>query len=456
MKKLFALLVIPVIFICKAQAQTDMTVADVFPLDYQVPGTHTFDITVRTLGPQGYGIFNIYWQQDNGAINTVTIPAGGAPQGHLMNAAYTVSFPTAGTYKLKVWVKSVTPADPNPANDTLTKTIRVFSTLPKKNVVLETFKHLICCPCYPAACFEDTVVSPNNAYSIANIYTVYTDSIYNADGKTVNDIYNSGHPEPMFDRFKFSYRPEVNLSFYSGPNGYDLECYGIRDQYYEPVKVSFKTVSYNATTRELKVKLNAQFYDELNGDYRFNLYLTEDSVKAYQACAPDENNYYHRNVLREMVGGPWGKQGSLPAVIHTNDVKEYEFTYTIPAKYNTSRLKLIGIVQTYNTDILDRRMLNSERISFANALTLSAETLVSLGEEVKVYPNPAKDKLVISLKAKAGASYTVTLYDMNGRMLKTVKTASGTEMDMHSLAAGNYMLRVDNGKEVYSKVVVKE
>ncbi len=441
----------------RCQAQADLMVADVFPLEYQVPGTHNFSVVIQDLGPQGMGSFTIFWQQDGGAVQNITVPAGGAPSGLVNDASFTVSFPAAGTYTLKVWVQSVIPTDPNPLNDTMTKTIKVLSTMPKKNVLLEVFKHLTCCPCYDAAYYEDTVISLNSTYAVANIYSVSTDSIYLAEGDTVNTTYYGAHPEPLIDRFKFANLPDIMSSFYSnGTGGYALEDYGLREQYYEPVKVSFKSVNYNATTRELRVKIDAQFYDDLNGDFRFNMYVTEDSVKAYQGCAPDPNNYYHMHVLRVMAGGPWGLQGSLPTIIHNNDVGEYEFVYIIPPAYKTKDMRIIGFVQNYDADSSKRRILNSEQISFNDALALSSTELSNATHKINIYPNPTKNDLMIDFGNNGAKEHKISLLDMNGKSLTSFKKAGNAEINISGLANGSYIIKIDDGDVFHSEMIIKE
>ena len=167
------LLLLALPFVSPVWAQCDFTVAALTPLDYQVPGTKKFAVSIRNAGTTGLGKVDIYWQQDNGAVNSVSkvpiqIKFSGI-NGLVEDPAFNVSFPSAGTYKLKVWIKMIAPLDVNPANDTLTATIRVFPSLPKKNVLLEVFKHQLCGPCYEAALFNDTVVSKNANYSIASL-----------------------------------------------------------------------------------------------------------------------------------------------------------------------------------------------------------------------------------------------------------------------------------------------
>jgi hypothetical protein len=437
-------------------AQVDFTMAAVTAMDYQVPGTKNFSVVIRAVGPAGLTNCNIGWQLDNGPATSVTKSAmdieWGPKGGLFKDPAFKVTFPAAGTYKFKAWVKLIAPVDNNAANDTLTLTVNVMPYLPKKNVVLEVYKHQGCGPCYPAAEYNDTFIKKNNAYSVVSIYTDKKDALYNEDGATFNNHFNYAHPAPLIDRFLFPHRDKVEMSYTTGPKGYELRGYGIRELYYEPVQVWFKKVKYNTTTRELKVTVGAGFFDNLNGDYRFNLYVTEDDIKGFQSDAPDPNNYIHKHVLRAMLGGPWGKAGSLPTTIKQNDSKEYEFTYTIPATYKTEKMHLIAMVQQYTTDDTKIRILNSETRTFAQAVSVTdTEPVLST---ISVYPNPAKDRITVTLPGKQ--NYSLQIVDMNGKVCITQQSAGNTEINVQELAVGNYILYADDGSVVHSKIIVKQ
>jgi len=374
--------------------------------------------------------------------------------GQVQDATFKVSLPSAGTYQLKAWVKTTSPLDNNATNDTIVKNIRVFETLPKKNVVLEVYKHQGCGPCYDAANYCDTLVAKNPRYSVASIYTAKNDVLYNADGAVFNDLFNFAHPMPVFDRFKFPYKSALGSSFYTMGNGYFLRNYGDREKFYEPVQVYFHSVNWNENTRELRVKVGAIFFDDMNGDYRFNVYLTEDSIKAFQSSAPDPNNYYHKHVLRAMLGGTYGKQGSLPVSIKKGDVKHYEFVYTIPKDYNINKMHITALVQNYTHSDLNKRILNSEHKAFKQAVSVQ-DAPATAATELKVYPNPAKNVLHVST-GNAQVKYKMSIIDMNGRTHITSDIYGNAEIDIQALPAGHYILMADDGAVVHTQAVVKQ
>lgn len=450
MKKLFTLFI--TLFTATVYGQTDIAAYSATPLNYQVPGTRSFDLTIKKIGTT-LGTFNVYWQVNNGTIQTASTSSSfvkwGGAVGLVENANFKVTLPTAGTYSFKLWVKCISPADVDPTNDTFTTTIHVFNTLPKKNVVLEVYKHQDCPPCYDAAMYTDTFVSKNGSYNIASIYTHTTDLLYCADGDPMQTYFNFAHPMPLFDRFQFPYQKEIGTMYLSGGG---LVDYGKRELFYEPVQVTIKSATFNAATRELKLTVSATFFDNLSGDLRFNAWLTEDGLKGYQADAPDPNNFIHQHVLRTMIGGTWGQQGSLPTTVNTNDIKDYTFTYTIPTKCNIDNMHIIAMVQAYNSDYLQRRILNSTQMNFkqATAIHNTATTI----NKMELYPNPIKDVLTISFSNQK--EYTLHIADMTGKILFTQICNGNTKINLNALASGSYLLYADDGQTVQTQTIVKE
>lgn len=448
MKIFYSFFIAAVFMGVRCMAQTDLTPTLIFPVNYLPTGPHTFDVMIKNVGSTNIGVnaYKIGWQINNGPVSeaATTAPLYGLAPGNgvRVKGGFNVNFPAAGIYKLKVWTRGTTITDGNNANDTIIQTVKVLNNLPLKNVVMEVFKHQPCCPCVDAAAYEDTAVAHRANYSVVNIYCGSTDVLYNADGDAINDMFSLAHPNVFFDRFLFPYALDLENHFFTLNDVYQLRNMNERDEYYEPLQVSFVSATFDQNSRAFKIKLKAKAYDTLAGDLRFNLYLTEDSVKGYQACAPDPNNYYHNKVLRHMFGGTWGKQSSLPSVMYPAQEQTYEFNYTMPANYKTNQLNLVGLVQTYNRDSTKRRIINSVKMRFPDALTL-AVSHTTANAAVAVYPSPADDQLHISIKPFTGQPVAASMTDINGRTVRRITiNKTDTELDIADLNTGIYFIRM--------------
>jgi hypothetical protein len=431
----------------------DWAAIAVSPLELQIPGTHLFNFTVKNVASTGFQPSTLYWQQDNGAIQSVALSYGDykiySLAALVKKAAMTVTLPAVGGYQLKAWIKVT--GDTNPANDTVTQTISVYDALPKKNVVFEVFKHQKCGPCYEAAVYTNKYIAQDSNYAVANIYTDPNDVIYNSDGAVMNSAFGFAHPAPVYDRFQFPFFASLEGLYVSGGG---MTGYKERERYYEPLQVYFKSVSYDVASRQLKIKVAAKAWLNTGGDLRFNVYLTEDDIKAYQEDAPDPYNYYHKRVLRAMLGGPWGVQGSLPATINKSNEYEYEFTYGLPYGYDRDKMHLIALVQHYDTDKLKRRILNSAELHMTEALSVKETT--TLGNVAfSVYPNPAQSILKVSFGDKPTHALALSLADMTGKVHITQNITGDADLDITQLAAGTYILSIDDGQVVSTCTVVK-
>jgi hypothetical protein len=226
----------------------------------------------------------------------------------------------------------------------------------------------------------------------------------------------------------------------------------------EPLGVTFQQVQYDVFTNILKVKLRAEAYDTLYGEYRFNVFITEDSIKAWQASAPDPMDYYHRRVMRKMLGGPWGEPNSVvPTTLYPGQFYEYEFQFTVPVKWNAQRLKLTGLLQKYNSaDIYDRRILNSCQADLGQLVSLSVGDLNAHSSSFRVTPNPVSGYALIQGEDITGS---ITILNTYGQLVEQVEVMRKQEVSIPTddWAAGVYFIsyRDDRSGRVITRKVVK-
>ncbi|MFN0189901.1 MAG: T9SS type A sorting domain-containing protein [Bacteroidia bacterium] len=78
--------------------------------------------------------------------------------------------------------------------------------------------------------------------------------------------------------------------------------------------------------------------------------------------------------------------------------------------------------------------------------------------EIKLFPNPCKDKLHLQFNS-AGKSSTITIYDLQGRnivMNEIEHNSNTTTLDVENLEAGTYILQIRNGDQLFRKKFVKK
>jgi len=88
---------------------------------------------------------------------------------------------------------------------------------------------------------------------------------------------------------------------------------------------------------------------------------------------------------------------------------------------------------------------------------LAGESNVAL--DVEVYPNPFQSQITLSLPDEWNESIIVMLYDLSGRLVYQMESASieGNELDLPiaNLKNGTYMLQVITNDDQFKKVIVK-
>lgn len=85
-----------------------------------------------------------------------------------------------------------------------------------------------------------------------------------------------------------------------------------------------------------------------------------------------------------------------------------------------------------------------------------ADVATVVPTKASIYPNPANDKLEISM-AQAGTSGNIGLYDISGKQLSTMQLNLNTthyELDTRPFASGHYFLVIQTGKSIQSQQVV--
>jgi hypothetical protein len=140
---------------------------------------------------------------------------------------------------------------------------------------------------------------------------------------------------------------------------------------------------------------------------------------------------------------------------------EFDFANHVPgtAALNLSyNLKKASIFFNFGVtgDAAGERIYFFDDMKFGSIVTSIRNTEL-FNEQIRVYPNPVTESLIIN--SKAGTSITIRLFDFSGRQLTTlVSNSSATTLDMTKYPSGTYIVRIEDKskKLVGSKVFVKQ
>ena len=77
--------------------------------------------------------------------------------------------------------------------------------------------------------------------------------------------------------------------------------------------------------------------------------------------------------------------------------------------------------------------------------------------DLVVYPNPVSDRITVKLRTNDFQVSNMAVYDINGKLIRTQAVSDNQiEMSTQSLAAGNYFLRLSDGKNSVTTKFVKK
>ncbi len=154
----------------------------------------------------------------------------------------------------------------------------------------------------------------------------------------------------------------------------------------------------------------------------------------------DTSTYDANNFLIESVKFEWNETLML-----------YEPKLRSLYTRNDEGLSTVVVSQTFEGTWVNS---SRDRNTYPECSTLSVESL-SDTQLVQVYPNPAKDFIVISFKENV--NYSVSIYDMNGRKMYTdYLKDSYVTIDTSKLSKGMYMMEFknNNGSSFVKKIII--
>lgn len=434
-----------------------------------IPGTSFISGEIQNLGANTIGAIDIKYEF---AGSTYTFPVANLALASGLTASFTHPTPanvtSAQLYPVKVWVELAGDADHS--DDTIATSISGLSYQTTKRVLIEEGTGTWCGWCPRGAVYTEQIdtVYPGTAIVVA---------VHNADPMT-NTTYDAGmaaliagYPSGAVDRKDIDVDPlDFENSYLSRINDVSPADIGV-------------SAYFNAATRQVDIQVSATFATEVSGDFRLNAILVEDDVTGTTA-GYNQTNYYsvqannialtgaghnwqtepnpvlaanmhYDFVARDILGGFDGQTGSLPGTCSAGSTYNYAFTTTLPATWDASQMRVIGVLQDATTG----HILNVNRGPFG--LTTAIETVAAPDFSMSLYPNPAVDFSQLEINMINSGNYAIDIFDRMGKSVYT-QAFSGMSgknilpISTRQLSSGMYMVRVIvNGQALTRRLVVK-
>ncbi len=355
--------------------------------------------------------------------------------------------------------------DQDQCNDAQSRDITAVVPAPNKKIVVEEATGTWCgwCPRGTVALEKLTYKYPERFIGIA---------VHDNDPMADTD-YDSGLGATAFPNAKVDRGAWMNPANVEGPFIENVQTSAV-------AKLE-NGAEWNADTRELKLSLTVTATEDISTGYKVNMAITEDGVTGTGNGWAQANYYSGGSDLFSLDGTNWadlpdpvpanqsvydhvarailapfsGLPDSFTETLATDGEKTFNFTYTIPAEFDETKMHIVSMIIAPNGTIN-----NGEAVTITEAIengyTVSATHDIALGNSTSIYPNPFSNTATVSVNLEETADVNIRVVDLNGRvvMMKDYAKQSGffnIQFDGSSLNAGVYVMQITANDKFTSK-----
>lgn len=434
----------------------------------------TPNVTVRNLGTTPITSFDLDVTYNG---NTISQPVTGLNLASLASTTITMTGNltlASGNMPMTATVSNVNGAgaDNDANDDELSIDIDPLTPATGKMVVGEEGTGTWCQWCPRGAVFMDLMETKYEQYW-AGI------AVHNGDPMVVADYdagmggLIAGYPSALVDRL-----PEVDPS--------EME-----DDFLTRVQIAPKALitngaTWNATTRELKVSVSANFLSGATNAYKLGVVLTEDEVTGTTGYS--QSNAYaggnngamggfeslpnpvpaaqmvYDHVARAIKPSFTGYANSFPATVNTGETHTITATFILPASWDETQIHIIGMLfdPTGKIDNAGKATITeavTNGFVAGTDVTAGLDNLSSIDDLVQIYPNPATTTVSINLQIKEQSDVTISVTDIAGKEISSknygqMNGSSIITINTSDTPAGVYFVNVKMNNAVTQKKVI--
>ncbi|MFN3940909.1 MAG: Omp28-related outer membrane protein, partial [Chitinophagales bacterium] len=279
-------------------------------------------------------------------------------------------------------------ASDDPSDNTQTATITGVTAKPGRVVVAEEATGSWC-----GWCVRGNVMMEHMNLNYPEYFASI--AVHNGDPMAVaeydNGLNATGFPSAKVDRQAWIDPLQFETAF--------MDRIGL-----DPEVIVSNTAAYTEGTGMVSITSTLNVQEELNGDYRIAVVLTEDEVSG-TGSSWNQSNYYsggsygpmggyeslgssvsstaipYMHVARAIIGGFNGAAGSIPENNPAGSEHTYTVEYELPENYNWENMHAITLVIKFST----KKIINAG----TSSLIASSADNISSFASVNLYPNPA-------------------------------------------------------------------
>ncbi len=453
--------------------ETDVALQDILIPTENSPGLKAVRGRITNNGPNVLdGLHVNYRVNGQGEVFTHVISDLGLEVGESFDFSHDELWDATelGDHSVEVWLLGPNGGlDLNNDNNLQSKTVSVAEDTPIKYILMEEFAAIWCGWCPEGDLVIDSLEAEipnliiNKLHSDDHLSSQVTDSLAAVMG--------NGLPCAMLNRTKFEDQYNVAVT-YGHWRSKLLEVLN------EPAQaIVHSENSYDPVTGRLSVSVSAEFLETMQGDFRFNCHLVQkenvsdmgqanfyDVLEGHPLFEQGNPiaNYPHKNVVLEVLGGPWGQEGLIDDIVAYGQHYETVFETSLPEGSSPSDFYLVSYVQKFDEEKFGRTIINA----FPQEIQLSTATSIDQIQtphlDVAVHPNPISRRGWIKVRIPEHSKVNLRLYDAVGKEVMIIVDEELTAGE-HNIAielaeelqSGMYLIRGNSGDiDISSRLVV--
>ena len=461
------------------QIQYDLSISSSDFNDFVSVGSNNVTGNLINTGSADITSFDLHYSVDAGPAQTMPVSTTVAANGGNYNFNHSIPWNVAAggaIHTLCIWADNLNGnTDERTCNDTFCEDLFANNGVSgTRTILLEEFTGSWCGYCPDGALKLDNLIAnyPGNVVGV---------SIHNGDGMTFSDGIQTGfnvtsYPSGMINRTLVSGQAKEPFT----RSLWEAEATAQIGSY-TPVDVSL-TSTYNVTNRELNITASADFLDFASGDLRFVTMLVEDSVTG-TGSGYDQVNYYssghssggvggsghpnyndptpiigyvHNHVLRALPSGAFGNSGVITSPVSPGTSVSESFTINVPTSINENKIKVIGFVAYYSTEIGARSILDVAEVTPTSFVGIEES---NNNRFLKLFPNPANDMVEVLITDENFHRTSCSMQDMTGKIIKEDHLLNNNRwvLDLTDVNPGMYLITCTskNGTIITKKLIVK-
>ena len=211
------------------------------------------------------------------------------------------------------------------------------------------------------------------------------------------------------------------------------------------------------------------YFVKVNNSVVTDLQLVSDNITIVTACSSTPINMATKNITSTSAKLTWSaSQGAIKYTVQFKPLNAATFTNKSTA---TTAINLTGLLSNtqYAWKVKAVCSLKSSAFTALNNFTTppaltggsSSGAEIQQQTDFNFYPNPATKNVNVFFNSSKQTSYSISIYDLQGRKLITqAGAASAGEnnfiIDLHALSQGTYFVKINYDNKTVVRKLMKE